>query len=264
MSEMCSLLAELCQCSALSTRIAEGAKQLFDILGKSGGKFLWEYPPSKQVCSEDTRTGKKVYRFVSPKKASWQVNPEPDKEVDEDGNLLVGLTFSHELLARDLFEDKGLRGFSPTGQLSYLQDSRSILLSQMGRNEKPDNLDDIANGQLSLMKLLYPLLHPKYGLIDERGYNRILDKSIRRTELRYIFWANFFAPSYVEKYGRKLFLQAPGWKKELLDDGGILYVVSKGFVNWLRNKPRKVLDYFQATIPGIKLYHPVTQDPNEP
>ena len=79
-------------------------------------------------------------------------------------------------------------------------------------------------------------------------------RSIKNSDLKYIFWANFYGPAYVEKYGRKFLLGAPGWKKEELDDGGILYVVTESYYDWWTKPPKDVLDYFRTQVPGIKLY----------
>jgi hypothetical protein len=55
-------------------------------------------------------------------------------------------------------------------------------------------------------------------------------------------------------------LEAPGWKKEELNDGGVLYVISKSFLSWWKNKPKNVLEYFQKQIPAIKLHQVKAQD----
>lgn len=93
-------------------------------------------------------------------------------------------------------------------------------------------------GQLALGRELYPLVGAKFAVADEFVTALSLEKSVPKTELREIFWANFFGPAYVKKYGRKFFLEAPGWKKEELSDGGILYVVSKSFLSWWKNNPK--------------------------
>jgi hypothetical protein len=45
-------------------------------------------------------------------------------------------------------------------------------------------------------------------------------------QLPHIYWANFFSPAYVEQLGRDRLMNAPGWKKESLNDGGLLYVLT--------------------------------------
>ncbi|RME10853.1 MAG: hypothetical protein D6802_08310 [Ardenticatenia bacterium] len=78
---------------------------------------------------------------------------------------------------------------------------------------------------LRLGKALYTILHPVFGSIDFCS-NRTREKDVQVLEIPHIYWANFFGPEYVEKYGKEYFLKAPGWLHEELDDGGILYVLA--------------------------------------
>jgi hypothetical protein len=129
----------------------------------------------------------------------------------------------------------------------------------MGELKKPRNLNSLADGQLALGQMLYPKLRPTYGSIDESGGNRV-GKYLERTELRYIFWANFFGPKFVEGLGRKFLLDAPGWKKQELDDGGILYVVEEKFLDFWRKKSKAPVDYFRSQVPGIKVFRAKSQE----
>ena len=74
---------------------------------------------------------------------------------------------------------------------------------------------------------LYQLVHPTFGWMERcrpSGYTKW--SHIDNLEIPHIYWANFFAPTYVNKYSREYFLSAPGWRKESLSDGGLLYVLS--------------------------------------
>jgi hypothetical protein len=112
----------------------------------------------------------------------------------------------------------------------------------------------MARGQLAFGEFHYANLRPRFGLIDELGNSDAKVKAATRTELRCLYWANFFGPPYVEKFGRKFLLGAPGWKKEELDDGGILYVVTESYFEWWSKPPKEVLEYFRKDVPGVKLY----------
>lgn len=62
-----------------------------------------------------------------------------------------------------------------------------------------------------------------------------------------VYWANFFGKKYVEFFGEKLY-NAPGFRKELIDNGGILILTSKSPLEYpeeqmvnCQNNLRKVL-----------------------
>jgi hypothetical protein len=139
--------------------------------------------------------------------------------------------------------------------LSFLWDNPSwISLGQGALGSTPENLNDMARGQLAFGQFHYPYLRPRFGLIDELGNSDAKVKAAKKIERRLIFWANFFGPTYAEKFGRKFLRGAPGWKNEELDDGGILYVVTECYYDWWSKPPKDVLDYFHKEVPGVKLY----------
>jgi len=98
---------------------------------------------------------------------------------------------------------------------------------------------------LRLAKELYTILHPVFGSIDFCS-NRTREKDVQALEIPHIYWANFFGPEYVEKYGKEYFMKAPGWLHEELDDGGILYVLAPVMA-------RRVKGY-KALVEEVKAY----------
>ena len=98
---------------------------------------------------------------------------------------------------------------------------------------------------LRLGKALYAILHPVFGSIDFCS-NRTREKDVQALKIPHIYWANFFGPEYVEKYGKEYFLNAPGWLHEELDDGGILYVLAPVMA-------RRVKGY-KALVEEVKAY----------
>ncbi len=98
---------------------------------------------------------------------------------------------------------------------------------------------------LRFAKALYAILHPVFGSIDFCS-NRTREKDVQALEIPHIYWANFFGPEYVEKYGKEYFLKAPGWLHEELDDGGILYVLAPVMA-------RRVKGY-KALVEEVKAY----------
>ena len=96
---------------------------------------------------------------------------------------------------------------------------------------QPNDFNFFTNNLLELLKKMYDAFKPIYGWV---GFNWNFSGCYKlfmvKKELRRILWANFFGPEYVEKYGKEFLLNAPGYKKEQLDDGGISYQVTKDFM----------------------------------
>ena len=82
----------------------------------------------------------------------------------------------------------------------------------------------------ALGRTLYPLTRPWLGCIDEASSDSILPRDVRKLRLKHIGWVNFFGPAYVQKYGRDFLLGLPGYKTELLPDGGVFHQLSPTFV----------------------------------
>jgi hypothetical protein len=90
-----------------------------------------------------------------------------------------------------------------------------------------DYREDNAANILAFAKAVYQVCRPQFSWIERcrsRGYTQLED--IENQSLPHIYWANLFSPAYVEKLGRSYLENAPGWKHEYLDDGGMLYVLS--------------------------------------
>ena len=87
--------------------------------------------------------------------------------------------------------------------------------------------DEAAQLHLQIATIFYDLLGPSYGWVNNLpNFNSSHGKPVLNQKLKEIYWANFFGPEYVAKYGREFLLNAPGWKKEELHDGGVLLQLS--------------------------------------
>jgi hypothetical protein len=192
--------------------------------------------------------------FLRARQEIPYVDDNPMRAVNRDGNIMALLTVSHPELHPDRYLSRIFGKLGPTASFSYLNDSQTVVWGQAGDAELPTRLDAVAHGQLSFAKRFYPHSHPKLGYIDERGDYAPNEKSVAKTDLSCILWATFFGPSYVAKYGRDFLMQAPGWKHEELDDGGILYVATESYFDWWTMPPENVVKYFQAKVPGVKAY----------
>lgn len=208
----------LCDCSALPTQ--GGARQLIELIQRQGGTFL--------------RSGKP--------------DPDPFQRINSRGDIMAtGLR--HELLPYG----------GPIGVgFSFGQDMRWVSVSCDISFIDPQKVDTSASSFLRFAELIYPHLGPAYGWVDEVGTRLPKEEDVAARKLKYTFWANFFGPPYVERYGRDFLLGAPGWRVEELSDGGILYVLSPSFVNlWQVVRENEVLGYFRRRIPGVRPYRRV-------
>lgn len=217
------------ECSALGSIPGQGAAQAIQIFQSSGARFL---AVTSQVVHE---------------------SPDPLAHMDPEGSLIIPLDFEQPLLQRSRCEPEVFEHCQGIASFAFLQPSRTVDFGQGGPDE-PEKLDGLANGQLSFACLLYPRLACAFGCVDEMGDNMASAKSVKKTELKHIYWANFFGPAYVKKFGNDFLLGAPGWKKEKLGDGGVLCVVTESYYDWWSKPPKNVLEYFQTQVPGIKLY----------
>ncbi len=74
-------------------------------------------------------------------------------------------------------------------------------------------------------KLCYRAATPLYGCGQSfAGSTDVL--SILKGELLQLRWAQFWPASLVRRLGREVLIQAPAWRNENLNDGGLLYVLS--------------------------------------
>ena len=83
---------------------------------------------------------------------------------------------------------------------------------------------------------LYNILRPEFGWIERcrlRGYTKL--KDIESFTIPHVYWANFFGPNYVQNVGKEFLANAPGWKFEGLNDGGMLYVLSSHMASFRKN-----------------------------
>ena len=90
-------------------------------------------------------------------------------------------------------------------------------------------VEPFAQRLLAIARALYPLARPTYGEV-EGNWGEWDTRAVSRLRLQHISWANFFSPAYVAKYGQDLLLNIPGYKTELLPDGGVFHQLSPTFV----------------------------------
>lgn len=83
---------------------------------------------------------------------------------------------------------------------------------------------------LELGRAFYPIVRPMLGYVNEAFVNPTLSKDVLELRLKHISWVNFFSPAYVEKYGQDFLQGLPGYKTELLADGGVFHQLTPTFV----------------------------------
>jgi len=104
----------------------------------------------------------------------------------------------------------------------------AVLLNFEFKDERP-LVEPLAQRLLTVAWELYPLAQPTYGEVEGDG-GEWDTPAVSRLRLKHISWVNFFSPAYVAKYGRDFLMGLPGYKTELLPDGGVFHQLSPTFV----------------------------------
>ena len=120
--------------------------------------------------------------------------------------------------------------------------------------------EEHAQALLKLAFNLYSMLQPVFCWVDSAGYDTPNEKEIATLSLRKIMWANFYGPEYVDKYGREFLLNAPSWKKEELNDGGIVYIISPSYLNRTEIVSAKEITAYFKQKTKVKIYKPIPFD----
>lgn len=84
-------------------------------------------------------------------------------------------------------------------------------------------------GALDLLKEAYTYWHPFYGYEryeagEEGGVQPDRLTLLATREIHYLYFLNFLGPEIVAHLGKEQLLNAPAWKSETLDEGGILLI----------------------------------------
>jgi hypothetical protein len=87
---------------------------------------------------------------------------------------------------------------------------------------------------LTVVKRLYFGLGASYGFVNTHEMGQHFDKQGKeygiaidlRRALPDIYWANLFGPEYVEMFGERKIMSAPGHRVEKLPDGGVLLTLT--------------------------------------
>jgi hypothetical protein len=85
----------------------------------------------------------------------------------------------------------------------------------------------VAARTLQMTERLLPLCDARFAFVDYLGFDDPPAQALAAGEIPMLFWANFFGPAAVERWGRELLLGAPGWKKAELAGGTIEYVLTE-------------------------------------
>jgi hypothetical protein len=144
--------------------------------------------------------------------------------------------------------------FSEVLSGAFISSIGTLMLMVPADHLDPQIDEQHAQGLLKLAFELYPLLRPLFAWVDVAGDNAPKEREITNLRLRQMLWANFYGPEYVQKYGREFLLNAPGWRKEELSDGGIAYILSKHcFDKTQQVSNKKIVDYFHPKA-RVKVY----------
>ncbi len=74
-------------------------------------------------------------------------------------------------------------------------------------------------------RICYRELRPMYAFAENLNVD-IVREDIELYHLTHICWAQMFGPNFVKGLDREMLINAPAWRNENLEDGGILYCLS--------------------------------------
>ena len=135
--------------------------------------------------------------------------------------------------------------------------------------ESPDYESPYFEDGVQLMRKLgmefYDYLQPWYGWLDYDQHDFLSFEAIsERKELDTLYWANFYGPQYIEKYGLNTFQKSPCWKKEELPDGGIYLQLSEYFTKPVSGKEKwELQEYFSPYGVSLSYGNPFEEEYNE-
>lgn len=184
-----------------------------------------------------------------------RVEKHPERVIDANGNIIIGLGVEHPLLGKGAFHGNtpAAKHEYGTGRVAYIQDERRFIFSQHVEEKQPLHWDEVATRQVDFITNLYAQLRPGYGWADEAGLFRS-DRHRAERPPKYLFWCNVFGPGLVNQIGRDFLLRASAWRTQEFEDGGILCVVEESYHKWHRGFSKETLDYFRAKLPEIRPY----------
>lgn len=124
-----------------------------------------------------------------------------------------------------------------------------------------DYADDAENRKvaaqtLQLLESLLPLCDLRFASADWQGGNRPPREDLLAGGLPWLFWANFYGPVALERWGREFLLGAPGWKKDELAGGIIEYVLTPDPLAPLDPELEEEIRSYFAPRFRIQRYHP--------
>jgi hypothetical protein len=99
---------------------------------------------------------------------------------------------------------------------------------------------------LRLAKILYPLIKPRLGYVDEVDRCLVGFNDAKKLRLKKIAWVNFFSPEYVEEYGERFFLDMSAHLTERLSNGGIFIQLTPSIIVKDREDARNVREIIQS------------------
>lgn len=233
---------------------SQGAQRVVDLLRSQEGEFVHGRTVITRV--------KKIPPLPEALQHGPDPNfvPEPGAVIDENDGICGLLNLQHRLLALDVWTVNQVRqgtypaGAPAFGNFGFDAKNCGIIVGQWASFREGDSPDGVANGLLALATHFYPCLRPQYGWVDEAGWNLPEGKALAALRPRYLFWANFFGPEYVQAIGREFLKRAPGWVSVDLPDGGILHVCTESYQDWWENDQPEVLAYFRRKIPKVQIY----------
>lgn len=190
-----------------------------------------------------------------PIACSPRTDPHPEKKIGAIGAVTEMMGVEHSLLGKSFGHEHARKPRRlGSANLTYSGPGGFVQISQDVDGGDPSSWDDLADRLWSFAKLLIPQLRPDYCYLDQSGddsWTNVWD-----LEINTIYWRNVFGPRYIEKYGKDIFVGAPGDAFDL-DYGGILYSPETCFTKWIAAASKElntnIVKHFSSKFPNIRL-----------
>lgn len=171
----------------------------------------------------------------------YRESEPPDESlplVDQNGPVAARLQAYLPVYTTAPLPDQPVKAFGQNPRFYAAFDMRGSKYNEiqfiLGRYDHEVDLKwKLSDLLLKIAREFYRRFRPAYAwfYITPPDVERLFLEPILEYQLRELYWANFFGPEYVAKYGKDFFLDAPVWKTEELTDGGMLVQLSPNLMD---------------------------------
>jgi hypothetical protein len=195
-----------------------------------------------------------VVRFLDPRPKNpdrTMAHPE-NTRIEKDGSIMVRLSITHPLLARDA-ASLGLGWSLGIAGITYAAKNNSIQISQTN-SPKGETTEEMVQGLVRLAEVVAPAIGAAYGTIDIDSA-KLMPRRVRTfRDIKYWCYANVFSKELVKKAPEGFFGGCPSAERKVLSDDSLLLRSSDSFTDWYFSPPKRIAKYLATHAPHISIF----------